>query len=148
MDLAESSNHSFRTFNHAYAGSTPFGHEHDHAPGIQSIAELAHPIPGGRGPRPRDGRRCCCRGQKRPGFTIEPGMVGACKKARFRTRPLVTERVLIEAARKLHNDPGLQLRRQAQREAMLATMGTHAADQVIVVLATGSGKTPVSWSRP
>jgi superfamily II DNA or RNA helicase len=68
-------------------------------------------------------------------------MVTACKKARFRTRPRATERDLVAVARKLYNDPDLQLRRPGQRDAMLAAMGTHAAEQVVVVLATGTGKT-------
>ncbi|KAG8673877.1 hypothetical protein FPOAC1_007196 [Fusarium poae] len=75
--------------------------------------------------------------------TQAQGLLGACKKVRFRARPAAKEYGIIAAARRLHNDPELQLRRPGQRDAMLATMGPRAPEQVIVVLATGSGKTLV-----
>ncbi|KAI6777507.1 uncharacterized protein J7T54_004260, partial [Emericellopsis cladophorae] len=65
----------------------------------------------------------------------------AFKKARLRSRPQATETELVAAARTLYNDPRLQLRRPGQREAILAALGTQSAEQVVVVLATGSGKT-------
>ncbi|EAQ91762.1 hypothetical protein CHGG_03697 [Chaetomium globosum CBS 148.51] len=105
VDLAESSNHSFRTFNHAYAGSTTLA--------MNTIMHRAHRaslswrtlfrvdevlaremVAGGGGGGG---------GHKRPGSAVEMGKMGAmgaCKKAR-----------------------------------------THAAEQVVAVLATGSGKT-------
>ncbi|TXB97976.1 hypothetical protein FocTR4_00016852 [Fusarium oxysporum f. sp. cubense] len=75
--------------------------------------------------------------------TQAQGLLNACKKVRFRARPAAKEDGIIAAARRLHNDPELQLRRPGQRDAMLATMGPRAPEQVIVVLATGSGKTLV-----
>lgn len=81
--------------------------------------------------------------KRRRSIDEPPDMVSACKKARFHRRPLGGEKILVAIARKLYNDPYMQLRRPGQRDAMLAAMGPHAAEQVVVVLATGSGKTLV-----
>ncbi|KAM6514203.1 hypothetical protein FALCPG4_015360 [Fusarium falciforme] len=61
--------------------------------------------------------------------------------ARFRTRPTHKDDGLLTVARRLYNELELQLRRPGQRDGMLATLGPRPAEQVIVVLATGSGKT-------
>ncbi|KAJ3459958.1 hypothetical protein MRS44_016031 [Fusarium solani] len=115
-DLAGMSNHSYRTFNHAYAGSTTL-----------TMSTLLH-----RAYRASQSWRSLFRAQ---------GLLNACKKARFRTRPAQKEDGLLKVARRLYNDPGLQLRRPGQRDGMLATLGPRPAEQVIVILATGSGKT-------
>ena len=43
-------------------------------------------------------------------------------------------------ARRLYNDPALQLRRPGQEKAILAVLGPRPAEQVIIVLGTSSGK--------
>jgi superfamily II DNA or RNA helicase len=134
-DLAGMSNHSYRTFNHAYAGGTTLAMTallHRAYRASQSwrtlfqIDQLLH------GKRPRTASE-----------TQAQGLLTACKKVRFRTRPVAREADLIRVARGLYDDPELQLRRPGQRDAMLATLGPKPAEQVIVVLATGSGKTLV-----
>ncbi|KAJ3453735.1 hypothetical protein MRS44_018367 [Fusarium solani] len=132
-DLAGMSNHSYRTFNHAYAGSTTL-----------TMSTLLH-----RAYRASQSWRSLFRVDqllqgKRPhtvSGTQAQGLLNACKKARFRTRPAQKEDGLLKVARRLYNDPGLQLRRPGQRDGMLATLGPRPAEQVIVILATGSGKT-------
>lgn len=143
VDLAEASNHSFRTFNHAYAGSTTLTmstllHRARRASlswrSLFRVDELlAEEIAGvSRSKRP---------GQPTMGpDDIDGQMLRAYKKVRLRSRPLCREKVLLTAARGLYNDPDLQLRQPGQRDAMLASMGPNAAEQVVVVLATGSGK--------
>jgi superfamily II DNA or RNA helicase len=130
--LAGMSNHSFRTFNHAYAGSTTL-----------TTTTLLH-----RAYRASESWRTLFRidqvlQSKRPRAVSETqsqGLLKACKKMRFRTRPTAKEEEISSIARRLYNDPDLQLRRPGQRDAILATVGPRASEQVIVVLATGSGK--------
>ena len=144
VDMAEASNHTFRTFNQAYAGSTTLTmNTIMHRAYRASLSwrtlfrvddMLARERAGGS--------------QKRPllaggddAQAVELGMLSAHKRARLRTRPLATERELLATARSLYNDPSLQFRRPGQRDSMLAAAGKHAAEQVIIVLATGTGKT-------
>ncbi|PWI65243.1 hypothetical protein PCL_07293 [Purpureocillium lilacinum] len=68
------------------------------------------------------------------------GIASTCKRTRLRARPTEKEAGLLAVARRLHNDPDLQLRRPGQQRAMMATMGPRPAEQILVVLATGSGK--------
>ncbi|KAH7010987.1 hypothetical protein EDB80DRAFT_875650 [Ilyonectria destructans] len=132
-DLAGISNHSYRTFNHAYTGSTTL-----------TISTLLH-----RAYRASQSWRTLFRVDqllqgKQPQTVSETqaqGLLNTYKKARFRTRPAAREDGLAAVARGLYNDPELQLRRPCQRDGMLATLGPRLAEQVIVVLATGSGKT-------
>lgn len=137
VDLAEASNHSYRTFNHAYAGSTTLtmstllhrayraSHSWRTLFGVDELLAEEKARSGG----------------KRPVTKTELDPLSTYKKVRLRTRPLQKEKGLEAAARELHNDSSLQLRRPGQRDAMLATMGPGAAEQVVVVLGTGSGKT-------
>ncbi|RBA14537.1 hypothetical protein FPRO05_03329 [Fusarium proliferatum] len=133
--LAGMSNHSFRTFNYSYAGSTTLTvtsslhRAYRASQSWRSLFRIDQVLQGKRPPAISD--------------TQAQGLLNACKKVRFRARPAAKEDGIIAAARRLHNDPELQLRRPGQRDAMLATMGPRAPEQVIVVLATGSGKTLV-----
>ncbi|KAH6975566.1 telomere-associated recQ-like helicase [Ilyonectria destructans] len=134
-DLAGMSNHSYRTFNHAYAGGTTLAMTallHRAYRASQSWRTLFQIDQLLQGKRPRTVSE-----------TQAQGLLAACKKVRFRTRPVAKEADLIRVARGLYDDPELQLRRPGQRDAMLATLGPKPAEQVIVVLATGSGKTLV-----
>ena len=140
VDLAEGSNHTFRTFNQAYAGSTTL-----------TMNTTLH-----RAFRASLSWRTLFRvdellaeetargGRKRPSSALpesSPAPLAGYKKVRARSRPLQTEKGLEAVARRLYNDPALRLRRPGQRDAMLAAMGPRAAEQVLVVLGTGSGKT-------
>ncbi|KAF4335798.1 tlh3 [Fusarium beomiforme] len=133
--LSGMSNHSFRTFNYTYAGSTTLTvtsslhRAYRASQSWRSLFRIDQVLQGKRPPAVSD--------------TQAQGLLNACKKVRFRARPAAKEDGIIAAARRLHNDPELQLRRPGQRDAMLATMGPRAPEQVIVVLATGSGKTLV-----
>lgn len=131
--LAGMSNHSYRTFNHAYAGSTTLTMTtllHRAYRASQSWRSLFRIDQLLQGKRPRT-----------VSAIQAQGLLSACKKARFRTRPIAKEDELVTVARGLYNNPELQLRRPGQRDAMLATMGPQPAEQVVIVLATGSGKT-------
>ncbi|KAK2684623.1 hypothetical protein QWA68_017018, partial [Fusarium oxysporum] len=133
-DLAGMSNHSFRTFNFAYAGSTTLtvtNSLHRAYRASQSWRSLFRIDSVLQGKRPRTVSEAQAQGS----------LLNACKKTRFRTRPVAREDSITSVARRLYNDPDLQLRRPGQRDALLATVGLHAPEQVVVVLATGSGKT-------
>ena len=47
---------------------------------------------------------------------------------------------LLAIARRLYNIPDIQLRVPEQRDGLLAVMGPHPAEQVVLVIGTGSGK--------
>ena len=47
---------------------------------------------------------------------------------------------ILVIARRLYNAPDIQLRIPGQRDGLLAVMGPHPAEQVILVIGTGSGK--------
>ncbi|KAJ9421294.1 hypothetical protein QL093DRAFT_2576904 [Fusarium oxysporum] len=133
-DLAGMSNHSFRTFNFAYAGSTTLtvtNSLHRAYRASQSWRSLFRIDSVLQGKRPRTVSEAQAQGS----------LLSACKKTQFRTRPVAREDGITSVARRLYNDPDLQLRRPGQRDALLATVGLHAPEQVVVVLATGSGKT-------
>jgi hypothetical protein len=99
--LAGMSNHSFRTFNHAYAGSTTL-----------TATNLLH-----RAYRASESWRTLFQIDqvlqgKRPRTVSETQSEGlllqACKKTRFRARPTADESEITSIARRLHNDPQLQ----------------------------------------
>lgn len=130
VHLAKMSNHSFHTFNHAYAGTTTL-----------TLSTLLH-----RSYRASESWRNLFQldlvlNRERPRDSLEPQVLVDCKRARFRGRGEHTEGELVAAARRLYHDPKLQLRVPGQRRAMLATLGPRPSEQVVVVLATGSGKT-------
>ena len=70
-------------------------------------------------------------------------MLDAFKRARFRRKGAYSEADLVTVARKLYNAPGMQLRVPGQRNGLLAVMGPQPAEQVVLVMGTGSGKTLV-----
>ncbi|KAH7109708.1 telomere-associated putative RecQ-like protein usher, partial [Dactylonectria macrodidyma] len=134
-DLAGMSNHSYRTFNHAYAGGTTLAMTallHRAYRASQSWRTLFQIDQLLQGKRPRTVSE-----------TQAQGLLTACKKVRFRTKPAAKEADLTRVACGLYGDPKLQLRRPGQRDALLATLGPKPAEKVIIVLATGSGKTLV-----
>lgn len=137
VDLAEGSNHSFRTFNQAYAGSTTL-----------TMNTLLH-----RAYRASSSWRTFFRvdellaeeeaqwRNQTNTKTVTTSPLSSYRKVKPRTRPLLNEKELVKVARGLYNNSTLQFRQPGQREAILATMGRDASEQVVVVLSTGSGKT-------
>jgi superfamily II DNA or RNA helicase len=67
-------------------------------------------------------------------------MLDASKKGQFRRKGAYSEADLLTVARKLYSLPDMQLRVPGQRKALLAVMGAQHAEQVVIILATGSGK--------
>jgi hypothetical protein len=130
MALAEQGNHSYGTFNRAYAGSTTLTlnqllhRNHRASASWQGLFQFDRILHG-----------------KRPRPASDLQMLDAAKKARFHQKAVYSEADLLMVARKLYNLPDMQLRVPGQRKALLAVLGTQPAEQVVVVLATGSGKT-------
>jgi superfamily II DNA helicase RecQ len=133
--LAEQSNHSYHTFNHAYAGTTTL-----------TMSALLH-----RSYRASDSWRTFFRFDhllqgKRPrgsSETLSLRMLDASKRGQLCRKGAYSEADLLAVARKLYNDPVLQFRAPGQRNGVLAIMGPQPAEQVILVLGTGAGKTLV-----
>ena len=132
--MAEQSNHSYHTFNRAYAGSS-----------MLTMNSVLH-----RGYRAsKSWRALFCFDQimdrKRPRAAdldaAEPmQMLLAAKRRRLRKRASYLEADFTAVARRLLGAPGMKLRVPGQRDGLLAIMGPHAAEQVVLVLGTGSGK--------
>ena len=133
--LAEQSNHTYRTFNHAYAGTTTL-----------TMSALLH-----RNYRASESWRTFFRFDhllqgKRPraaSETLSLRMLEASKRSQPRKKGLYSEADLLAVARKLYNAPDLRFRVPGQRNRVLAIIGPHPAEQVVLVLGTGSGKTLV-----
>ncbi|EFZ03297.2 tlh3 [Metarhizium robertsii ARSEF 23] len=141
VDLAVASNHAFKTFNQMYAGSstlvmnTPLHRAHRASRSWRELFRIDEHL---------SREEAAGDGGKRMRSGTDMDMVQMCKRTKLRTRPLGKVSDLEAVARALYNNPSLRFRRPGQRNAMLATMGRHAAEQVVVVLATGSGKTLIA----
>lgn len=97
--LAGMSNHSFRTFNYAYAGSTTLtmtNSLHRAYRASQSWRSLFRIDNILQGKRPRTISEAQAQ-----------GLLRACKKTQFRTRPAAQEEGIISVARRLYNNPDL-----------------------------------------
>lgn len=70
-------------------------------------------------------------------------MFSAFKRNRARKKGAYTETDLLAVARKLYNTPDLQFRVSSQRDSVLAIIGLQPAEQVVLVIETGSSKTLV-----
>ncbi|KFY52911.1 hypothetical protein V496_08061, partial [Pseudogymnoascus sp. VKM F-4515 (FW-2607)] len=116
--LAELSNHSYHTFNHAYAGTTTVTMNtllHRSYRGSESwhtLFRFDHIL---QGKRPRG-----------VSDTLSLRMLDASKRAR-----------------KLHSAPNMKFRVLGQRRGVLAVMVPQLAEQAVLMLGTGSGKTLV-----
>jgi Lhr-like helicase len=133
--LAELSNHTYHTFNHAYAGTTTLTmntllHRNYRASeSWRTLFRFDHTL---QGKRPRGNSE-----------TLSLRMLDASKRGQFRKRGAYSEADLLSVARKLYSSPGLQFRVPGQRRGILAVLGPRSAEQVVLVLGTGSGKTLV-----
>lgn len=130
--LAEQSNHAYRTFNHSYAGSTTL-----------TMNTLLH-----RNHRASESWHQFFRfdqllEQKRPTKTstaLSLHMLDASRRQQVRRRAAYSEANLTAVARRILGVPDLHLRIPGQRDGMLAVMGPRPAEQVVIVIGTGSGK--------
>jgi hypothetical protein len=133
--LAELSNHSFHTFNHAYAGTTTLTintllhRSYRACESWRTFFRIDHLL---QGKRPRAASE-----------TLSLRMLDASKRGRMRRRGPYTEADLLAVARRLYNTPDLQFRVPGQRNGVLAILGPQPAEQVVLVIGTGSGKTLV-----
>jgi orsellinic acid/F9775 biosynthesis protein OrsD/helicase-like protein/RAD3-like DEAD/DEAH box helicase len=133
--LAELSNHSYHTFNYAYAGTTTLTmntllHRNYRASeSWRTFFRFDHIL---QGKRPRGASE-----------TLSLRMLDASKRSQMRRRGAYSEANLLAVARKLYNAPDLQFRVPGQRNGVLAVMGPQPAEQVVLVIGTGSGKTMV-----
>lgn len=73
--------------------------------------------------------------------TLSLRMLDASKRGQVRRKGVYSGADLEEVARRLYNIPGMKLRIPGQRDGLLAMMGPHPAEQVVLVMGTGSGKT-------
>jgi superfamily II DNA helicase RecQ len=70
-------------------------------------------------------------------------MLDDIKRSQQRKRAVYSETDLLTIARRIYYKPDLQLRVPGQRAGMLAVLGSQRAEQVVIILATGSGKTMI-----
>ena len=135
VTLAAQSNHSYHTFNHAYAGTTTLTmsallHRNYRASASwRTFFRFDHVL---QGKRPRGASE-----------TLSLRILDASKRGQFRQRGAYSEADLLAVARRLYNKPGLQFRVPGQRDGVLSILGRQSAEQVVLVLGTGSGKTMV-----
>jgi superfamily II DNA helicase RecQ len=68
-------------------------------------------------------------------------MLDASKRGQLQRKGAYSEADLLAVARKLYNNPDLKFRVLGQRNGVLVIMGPQPAEQVVLVIGTGSGKT-------
>jgi superfamily II DNA helicase RecQ len=73
--------------------------------------------------------------------TLSLRMLDASKRGQLRRKGVYSEADLLAVARKLYNAPDLQFRVLGQRNGVFAIMGPRPAEQVVLVIGTGLGKT-------
>ncbi|KAJ6787592.1 hypothetical protein PWT90_08516 [Aphanocladium album] len=129
VQLAEMSNHTFRTMSMAYAGSTgglvtTMMHRTRHASMLWATRlQLTRAL--------HDANQ----------FTSQPMRYNLKRLGGARTRPAYSEADVLTRARRLYKNDTLEFRSSAQREAVRAICGDDQVEQVIVIMATGAGKT-------
>jgi superfamily II DNA helicase RecQ len=135
ITLAEQSNHSYSTFNRGYAGTTTLTmsallyRNYQASESWRTLFRFDHILQG-----------------KRPQGTSETlslRMLDASKRGQLRRKGAYSKVDLLAVGRKLHNAPDLKFRVPGQRDGVLAIMGPQLAEQVVLVIGTGSGKTLV-----
>ncbi|PNP44463.1 hypothetical protein TGAMA5MH_03809 [Trichoderma gamsii] len=145
VDLAEMSNHSFRTFNHAYAGTTTLTMStllHRGYRASQSWQDFFRTDQVFHGKRPPDEALVLPpEGETRDGEKGVRGSRRGIRGGQYRKQVSHPEPELLAVARELYNDADLQFRQPGRRNGVMAVLGPRPAEQVVVVLATGSGKT-------
>jgi hypothetical protein len=131
--LAQQSNHSYATFNMSYAGSTSLTidtllHQNHRASMLwQDLFHFEAILHSKRGRSNSD--------------VLSIRMLDTIKRVQQHKKGVYSEADITTVTRKIHHRPDLRLRVPGQRATMLAVLGPKKAEQVIVVLATRSGKT-------
>jgi hypothetical protein len=133
--MAEQSNHTYCTFNHAYASTTTL-----------TMSALLH-----RNYQASESWRTFFRfdyilqGKRLQGMSdaLSLRMLDASKQGQQHRTGVCSEADLLAVARRLYNAPDLQFRVPGQRNGVFAVMGPQPAEQVVLVIGTGSGKTLV-----
>lgn len=74
--------------------------------------------------------------------TLSLCMLDTSKRSQELRQGAYSKADLLAVARKLYNGPSLTFRVPGQREGVLAIMGPRPAEQVVLVLGTGSGTVP------
>jgi hypothetical protein len=130
--LALQSNHSYPTFNMTYAGSTTLTmdtllHRNHRASKLwQDLFRFDIILRGKR--------------ERSASDILSIRMLDDIKRSQQRKRAVYSETDLLTIARRIYYKPDLQLRVPGQRAGMLAVLGPQRAEQVVIILATGSGK--------
>ncbi|KAF8847393.1 hypothetical protein BDZ45DRAFT_709692 [Acephala macrosclerotiorum] len=132
--LVELSNYIFYIFNHVYIGTTTLTMNtllHRNYRVFESwrtFFRFDHML---QGKRPRSASE-----------TLSLRMLDASKRGQMRKKSAYTETDLLVVARKLYNALDLQFRVLGQRNGVLAVMGFQPAEQMVLVIKTGS-KLPI-----
>ncbi|KAL5344612.1 hypothetical protein ACLOAV_010304 [Pseudogymnoascus australis] len=119
---AELSNHSYHTFNHAYAGTTTLTmntllhRSYRASESWRTLFRLDHIL---QGKRPHGASE-----------TLSLRMLDASKRSQVRRRGAYSGADLEAVACRLYNTPQMKLRVPGQRDGLLAMMGPHPAEQV------------------
>lgn len=131
--LALQSNHSVPMFNMAYAGSTTLTvdtllHRNHRASKLwQDLFSFDAVLQGKR--------------RRSNSNTLVARVQDDIKRSQRRKTATCSEADLLTVARRICSQPKLQFRVPGQRAALLAVLGRCPAEQAVVVLGTGSGKT-------
>jgi hypothetical protein len=133
--LAEQSNHSYHTFNYAYAGTTTLTMSallhwnYQASKSWRTLFQFDHVL---QGKRPQGALE-----------TLSLRMLDASKHGQLCQRGAYSEADLLAVAQKLYNKPDLQFWVPGQQDGVLAIMGRQPAKQVVLVIGTSSGKTMI-----
>ncbi|ELR06866.1 hypothetical protein GMDG_08157 [Pseudogymnoascus destructans 20631-21] len=133
VTLELQSNHSYATFNMTYAGSTMLTidtllHRNHRASMLwHNLIQFEAVLQKKRGRSDSD--------------VLSFRMHDDIKRGQQRRKRVYSEADLVAVTRRVYGAPELRLRVPGQRAAVLAVLGPQKAEQVIIVLATGSGKT-------
>jgi orsellinic acid/F9775 biosynthesis protein OrsD/helicase-like protein/RAD3-like DEAD/DEAH box helicase len=132
VSLALQSNHSYPTFNSTYAGSTMLTmdnllHRNNRASKLwRDLFKFDTLLQGKR--------------ERAGSDVLSIRMLDDIKRGQQRKRVGYKEADLLTVARRVHSLSDLQFR-AGQRDGLLAVLGPHRAEHVVVILGTGSGKT-------
>ncbi|KAF8853058.1 hypothetical protein BDZ45DRAFT_749007 [Acephala macrosclerotiorum] len=131
--LVELSNYTFYTFNYVYTGTTTLTMNtllywnYRASESWRTFFRFDHML---QRKRPRDALE-----------TLSLRMLDTSKRGQMRKKSAYIEIDLLAVARKLYNALDLQFRVPGQRNRVLVVMGSQPAEQVVLVIETGSSKT-------
>ena len=132
VTMAEQSNHTYHTFNHSYAGSTTLTmnallhRNHQASASWHKFFQFDEILQ-----------------RERPQIVSAAQsllMLADLRRSQVRRRSVYSVADLTAVARSMYSKPDINLRIPGQRDGMLAIMGPRPAEQIVIVLGTGSGK--------